>query len=87
MDNWRIPFKSIYREIIDFSLKANFDNYVEAGWQPIDLQLDFTDSFVMKKKIPCYRVGWLRGAGKPVRPQVLAEATPPRVQDFGPLTN
>ncbi len=79
-----IPLKSVYREIIDFSSKVNFDNYIQAGWQPVQLHVEFTESFVAKKIIPRYRVGWLRGGGEPLRPQIVDEVPPPRFQDFGP---
>lgn len=86
-----IPLRSIYREVIDFSLKANADNYIQAGWQPIiAFQLEpaeFTERIRTKKMNRRYRVGWLRGAGEPPHPPVIDEVPPPRIQDFGSSTN
>jgi hypothetical protein len=82
-----IPLKSIYREVIDFSSKVNFDNYVQAGWQPIEAIVDLDEAFVARKVIPRYRVGWLRGGGEPPRPPIIDEVPSPRFQDFGPSAN
>jgi len=82
-----IPLKIIYREIVDFSSKENADNYIQAGWQPVEFHAEFTEALIAKKVIPRYRVGWLRGAGEPPRPPIIDEVPPPRFQDFGPSAN
>ena len=82
MFEWQqIPLKSIYREVIDFHLKENFDNYIQAGWFGLDIIGQFIQT---KQATHLYRVGWLRGAGEPVHPPILDEGRPPRVQDLGP---
>jgi hypothetical protein len=86
-DSWRIPLRSIYREVIDFRLEANASNYIQVGWQPIGFQYEPADiirRIRVKKAIPLYRVGWPRGAGEPPRPPIIDEGLPPRTQDFGP---
>lgn len=89
-DSWRIPLKSLYRTVIDFRLKANADNYIQAGWQPIENYADITD-FIrrirVKEAISFYRVGWPRTGGEPVYLPVIDEGSPPRIQDFGPSEN
>lgn len=87
MFDWQIPLKSIYREVIDFRLEANSDNYVQAGWHLIGLHTEFGEFLRTKKGILFYRVGWFRGAGEPVHPPILDEGHSPRIQDFGPLEN
>ncbi len=83
----QIPLNSIYREVIDFSSKANFDNYVKAGWQPVEFHAALSEAFIAKKVVKRYRVGWLRGCGKPPRPQIIDEVPPPRFQDFNSSNN
>lgn len=78
----QIPLQSIYSEVIDFSSKINFDNYVKAGWYPVEFHASFSESFVAKKVVRHYRVGWLRGRGEPRRPEIIDEVPPPRFQDF-----
>ena len=87
MLEWQIPLKSIYREIIDFSLEANSNNYIQAGWQPMGIHAEFSAPFAVKKVVTRYRVGWLRGAGEPPRPPIIDEVPPPRFHDFGPSAN
>ena len=92
-ESWQIPLRSIYREVIDFRLEANADNYIQAGWQPVGFQAEPADlirvirHIPVKKAFPIYRVGWLRGAGEPARPPIIDEVSPPRIQDFGPSAN
>ena len=87
MFDWQIPLKSIYREIIDFRSEANSNNYIQAGWQPVGIYIEFMEVIQAKKATRFYRVGWLRGAGEPAHPQVIDEGLPPRIQDFGPSEN
>ena len=88
MFEWkRIPLKSIYREVIDFRLKENFDNYIQAGWHPVSEVIEVVQFIQTKQATHVYRVGWLRGAGEPVHPPILDEGQPPRVRDFGPPEN
>jgi hypothetical protein len=85
MFEWQqIPLKSIYREVIDFHLKENSDNYIQAGWYPVSLVIEVVQFIQTKQATHLYRVGWLRGAGEPVHPPILDEGRPPRVQDLGP---
>lgn len=92
-DNWRIPLRSIFREVIDFRLKANADNYIQAGWRSAGVPSEPADVFRLirliriKEVIPLFRVGWPRGAGEPPRPPIIDEGSPPRTQDFGPSEN
>lgn len=83
MFNSQIPLKSIYREIIDFRLEENSNNYIQAGWHPLGFHAEFTEFIRTKKASFHYRVGWLRGAGEPTHPPVIDEGEPPRIQDFG----
>jgi len=87
MLDWQIPLKSIYREIIDFRLEANSNDYIQAGWQPIGFHAELTEFIRAKKAIYFYRAGWLRGAGEPVHPPIIDEGHPPRIQDFGASQN
>ena len=87
MFGWQIPLKSIYREVIDFRLEANFNTYIQAGWQPVETRVELNEMFRTGKATRLYRVGWLRGAGEPLHPPILDEGQPPRVQDFGPSDN
>ena len=87
MFDWQIPLKSIYREIIDFRMQANSNNYVQAGWQLVSSYFEFSESVRTKNGIRFYRVGWFRGAGEPVHPPIIDEGQPPRIQDFGHSTN
>ena len=87
MFNWQIPLRTIYREVIDFRLEANANNYVQAGWQSIGLHAEFAEFIRTKKTTFLYRVGWLRGAGEPAHPPSIDEGLPPRIQDFGSSEN
>jgi hypothetical protein len=88
MFEWQqIPLKSIYREVLDFRLKENADNYIQAGWYPVSLEIEVVQFIQTKKATHLYRVGWLRGAGEAIHLPVLDEGHPPRVQDFGPFEN
>ena len=86
----QIPLKSFYREVVDFCLKANADNYIQAGWQLIGFYFEpaeFIERIRTKTFNRRYRVGWLRGGSEPTYPPVIDEESPPRFQDFGPSTN
>jgi hypothetical protein len=83
----QIPLKSIYRELIDFRLEANSNNYIQAGWHPVGSYVEFMEVIQAKKVTRFYRVGWLRGAGEPIHPPIIDEVPPPRIQDFGPSEN
>ena len=67
MFNWQIPLRTIYREVIDFRLEANANNYVQAGVQSIGLHAEFAEFIRTKKAAFLYRVGWLVG---PVSPPI-----------------
>jgi len=64
------PDMKEYRHVLEFSLKTNADNYVEAGWELIDTRT--------VGEIVIYRLGWRQSAGEPANfPPKIDEVLPP----------
>ena len=66
---WK-PDMSKHTEIIDFSSKDNADNYISVGWELIETRTEIIDD---DTAIHIYRVGWPKGAGEPIRPNIINE--------------
>ncbi len=81
MPNSWIPDMNKYISVIDFSLKENADNCVQAGQKLIGTR---TALIGKNAAIFEYRVGWLHGAGEPICPPVIDEISP---HDTGPFEN
>jgi hypothetical protein len=71
-----------YSKLIDFSLKENADNYIQAGWELIETRtyLIGDDAAIL-----AYRLGWPRNAGNPIEPPVVEEIQ--AYQYLGPSIN
>ena len=71
-----------YSKLIDFSLKENADNYMQAGWVLIETRtyLIGDDAAML-----AYRLGWPRNAGNPIEPPVVEEIQ--AYQYLGPSLN
>jgi len=78
---WRLATGK-YSEFIDFSLKENADNYIQAGWELIE-----ACTFLIgdDAAILVYQLGWPRNAGNPIEPLVIEEIW--AYQYFGPSIN
>jgi hypothetical protein len=62
-----------YSHVLSFSLKANVDNYLAAGWELIDTVTTGDEATLI------YRLGWHRSAGEPANfPPKIDEVLPPR---------
>ena len=78
-----IPDMNLYSQVIEFGLKANADNYIQAGWQLIETRT----TLIRDAAILVYRVGWLRSAGEPPSPSVIDEDPRSYPQDMNPSAN
>ena len=65
-----MPDMSNHSRIIEFSLKANVDNYIAAGWELIETRTQFIGT---KQAILLYRIGWPKDAGDPIEPPKIDE--------------
>jgi hypothetical protein len=59
-----------YSKFMNFSLKENADNYIQAGWELLEARTFLIGDHAA---ILAYRVGWPRNAGNPVEPLVIEE--------------
>lgn len=71
-----------YSKLIDFSLKENADNYMQAGWELIEARTYLIGD---DAAIVGYRLGWPRNAGNPIEPPVVEEIQ--AYQYLGPSLN
>jgi hypothetical protein len=71
-----------YSKFIDFSLKENTDNYIQAGWELIEAR---TYLIGEDAAILIYQLGWPRNAGNPIEPPVIEEVG--AYQYLGPSIN
>ena len=63
--------------VLEFTLKTNVDNYIEAGWELIDTRPVGVEDMLI------YRVGWRHSAGEPANfPPKIDEVLPPRPPDI-----
>jgi hypothetical protein len=71
-----------YSKLIDFSLKENAENYMQAGWELYETRtiLIGDDAAILM-----YRLGWPRNAGNPIEPLVVEEIQ--AYQYLGPSIN
>jgi len=82
-DSW-FPDFNIYRAVREFGLKANADNYIQAGWELIETRTSFIGD---EAAILTYQVGWRHNAGEPVYPPKIDEGPDSYPQDIGPSAN
>ena len=73
------PDMKEYSHVLEFSLKTNADNYIEAGWDLIDTRM----AMLGDEETTIYRVGWPHSAGEPADfPPKIDEVLPPRPPDI-----
>ena len=71
------PDMQEYSHVLEFTLKTNADNYIEAGWELIDTRPVGVEDMLI------YRVGWRHSAGEPANfPPKIDEVLPPRPPDI-----
>ena len=71
------PDMQEYSHVLEFTLKTNVDNYIEAGWELIDTHPVGVEDMLI------YRVGWRRSVGEPANfPPKIDEVLPPRPPDI-----
>ena len=73
-----------YFQVIDFGLKENADNYIQAGWEFIATRTSLIGDEV---ELRIYRVGWRHDAGEPVYPPKIEERPGSYPQDGGSSNN
>jgi hypothetical protein len=71
-----------YSKLIDFSLKENADNYIQAGWELIETRTYLVGD---DAAILAYHLGWPRNAGNPIEPSIVEEIS--AYEYLGPSIN
>ena len=63
------PDMNKHSKVIELRGKSNADNYIRAGWELIETYAAL-GPLGRGQTTLTYRLGWPRGAGEPVRPEI-----------------